>query len=279
MLLPRFITAVIGIPLVLIAVYFGGIPYFLLILIVTLFSLSEYFHILELGQYGAHRTAGYVIGALLLLGVYFGGTKLLTHFENQALSFIITLGLAALFLIEILRATFAGKQPDGSTGRIAVTFFGVFLLSWSFGHLLLLRDLHPYGDRYTFFLFILIWLLDTGAYAAGMKFGKHRLSEQISPKKTVEGTIGGLVTGIIGAMALWYFLRLKEFTLPEISALGFLIVVFAYLSDLSESLLKRDAGMKDSDALLPGHGGILDRFDSFIFTAPFLYYYLWIFHK
>ena len=103
MLLPRFITAIIGIPLVILSIYFGGIPFFLLILIITVFSLNEYFNILEKAQYGAHRPLGYVFGIFILLGVFFGGTKILSAAENQALSIILTLGLASLFLLEIIR--------------------------------------------------------------------------------------------------------------------------------------------------------------------------------
>ncbi|MEW6042491.1 MAG: phosphatidate cytidylyltransferase, partial [Elusimicrobiota bacterium] len=246
MLLPRLITAVVGIPLILLSIYYGGIPFFILIVTITVFALSEYFYILEQAQYGSHKIAGYIFAIITFLGIFFNGTKILTPFENQTVSIVLTLGLMTLFFVEIFRSTIYNKNPEGSTGRVAVTFLGVFLLSWSFGHLILLRDIHPHGDKYVFYLFIMIWLVDTGAYAVGVNLGRRRLSEQISPKKTVEGALGGIITAMAVSIALWYVSGLREFSLQEATLLGVLISVVSYISDLSESLLKRDAGLKDS---------------------------------
>jgi phosphatidate cytidylyltransferase len=130
--------------------------------------------------------------------------------------------------------------------------------------------------QYIYFLFIVIWMLDTGAYAVGRRFGSHSLAAMVSPKKTLEGAIGGVVTGILTAVICRYAFLEGFMSVGEAVILGLLISIIAQFSDLAESLLKRDAGVKDSANLLPGHGGMLDRFDSFLFTAPLLYYYLTI---
>ncbi len=279
MLLPRLITAIVGIPLILICIYFGGIPYFLLITIIVIFSLQEFFFLLEKGDYKSQKIAGYIFGILLLLSIFFSGTSIINIGKNQLNSIILTLFLLLLFLYQIISCRITNKEIHGSIQKISVTFFGVFLICWTFSHLLLLRDIKPHGDKYTYFLFILIWLTDTGAYLTGIKFGKNPIARNVSPKKTIEGTIGGIVVGLISGIVMWKLFSLKEFTVKEISILTLIIITIAYISDLSESILKRDVGVKDTDNLLPGHGGFLDRFDSFIFTAPFLYYYISIFHK
>ncbi|GAI04637.1 unnamed protein product, partial [marine sediment metagenome] len=93
-------------------------------------------------------------------------------------------------------------KPDGSIGRIGVTLFGIFIICWTLSHLLLIRDIRPKGESYTFYLFILIWLVDTAAYGFGFKFGRHRLAEKVSPKKSIEGAAGGIVTGIVVSIVL-----------------------------------------------------------------------------
>lgn len=279
MILPRLVTAIIGIPIVLLAIYFGNIPFFLLVLIVTAFCYQEYFFLLEQKRYSPHKVTGYACGLLLLVAIYINGAGLLSASGSRLTSLIFTLSLIVLFTIEIVKPALSNSGLEGAVLRISVTFLGIFLISWTFGHLLLLRDLNPYGDKYTFYLFILIWVADTGAYFVGKKFGSIRLVEKVSPKKTVEGGIGGIASGLLCGLILREILPLHELTRTEVLALSFVIIIIAYISDFSESLLKREAGLKDSDSLLPGHGGFLDRFDSFIFTAPVLYYYLLFFHK
>jgi len=279
MILPRLLTAIIGIPVILLSIYFGNIPYFILVLLVVCFSLQEYFFLLVKGGYGPRVVPGYVAAGALLFSVYFSGTGVLAPAGNVVTAVVLTLFLFALFIYEILASTFKRKLEEGAVGRISTTFAGVFLISWCFGHLLLMRDIKPYGAEYTFFLFLLLWVADTAAYVTGIRFGRRRLSEKISPKKSVEGAIGGVLVGVISGILLKHLLKLGEIKTVESAVLSFVIIVVAYFSDLSESLIKRDAGVKDSDVLLPGHGGILDRFDSFLFTAPILYYYLLIFHR
>ena len=120
--------------------------------------------------------------------------------------------------------------------------------------------------------FLCIWAADIGAYIFGKFFGKTRLSD-ISPKKTVEGAVFGITASVAVALAGAYYLHFPKFLFTGV-ALGLLIGIASLLGDLTESMLKRDAGVKDSGQLIPGHGGILDRTDSYIFTAPLVYYFV-----
>jgi len=120
--------------------------------------------------------------------------------------------------------------------------------------------------------FFMLWANDTFAYLTGMKFGKHKLFERISPKKTWEGSAGGLIFTMI--LAVVFSVYFKFLTLPEWLGLAGIIVVFGTYGDLAESMLKRSMDCKDSGKFLPGHGGILDRFDSVLLSAPFVFVYL-----
>ncbi|MEB3217517.1 MAG: phosphatidate cytidylyltransferase [Nostocales cyanobacterium 94392] len=130
----------------------------------------------------------------------------------------------------------------------------------------------PLGLRATLLTFMCIWAADIGAYFVGKYFGKTPLSG-ISPKKTVEGAIFGITASIVVGILFGYYINLPQFYLTG-AALGSLIGIASLLGDLTESMLKRDAGVKDSGDLIPGHGGILDRTDSYIFTAPLVYYFI-----
>jgi phosphatidate cytidylyltransferase len=154
----------------------------------------------------------------------------------------------------------------------ALTLFGVLYLGLTLGTLSMTRLL-PQGEWLVFFLLLVTWASDTGAYYVGTLYGRHRLAPTISPKKTVEGLVGGLIGAIIVAYAArWWFLP----QLPGLDCLilATLLTITGLWGDLTESAMKRSAGMKDSGGILPGHGGMLDRLDSLLFTAPVFYYYV-----
>jgi phosphatidate cytidylyltransferase len=129
------------------------------------------------------------------------------------------------------------------------------------------------GRELLFFTVLTVWATDTGAYAVGRLIGRHKLAPSISPGKTIEGTLGSLVTGFIAVFVLDAALDL-ELALRDRIALGLLLPPIIGLGDLAESALKRSLSMKDSSGLVPGHGGIADRLDSLLFAAPAVYYYL-----
>lgn len=272
MILPRILTAVVGIPLIILAVYWGGIPFFLLMGGVIFMSLREYYILAGYGKYASQPVIGTVAGMLLFVSLFLNGTKLGVSLENQGTAALISLMFMPIFLSEMFR-----KSADRSIERMSVTFFGAFLVPWTLGHLVLIRNLRPDGMGLVLFLFIVIWLLDTGAMYCGKKFGRKPLAEMISPKKTLEGALGGAATAIVAALLCKLVFLGNAMAYSEAAVLGLLIAVVAQFSDLAESVIKRDVGVKDSANLLPGHGGMLDRFDSFLFTSPLLYYYLTIF--
>jgi phosphatidate cytidylyltransferase len=273
MLLPRVATAAIGVPIFIGAIYLGSLPFLFVIMAIILLGLREFYFLAEETGYPAYKGIGVVCGAVIALSVYMNGVALGSVTENQATSAL----LAVLLIVIVVKSLFRGPA-DTSLSEWAVTFFGVFYVAWSLGHLLLLRDLRPQGLPATFLLFAMIWTEDICAYFVGVKWGRHLIAQQISPKKTWEGTIFGVI-GAMAVAALFQLTVLRSYLrLPEALALALVTSVLAFASDLGESVLKRGAGMKDSSPLLPGHGGVLDRFDSFILTAP-VYYYYWAFLK
>ena len=176
-------------------------------------------------------------------------------------------------LVCIISVPLLSRSPlEQSLRDGAMTLFGVLYLGLTLGTLSMTRLL-PLGEWLVFFLLLVTWASDTGAYLVGTLYGRHRLAPTISPNKTVEGLVGGLIGAIIVAYAArWWFL-------PELSGLDCLVLatlltITGLWGDLTESAMKRSVGLKDSGRMLPGHGGMLDRLDSLLFTAPVFYYYV-----
>jgi phosphatidate cytidylyltransferase len=182
----------------------------------------------------------------------------------------------------LLALAFGLRRPEipRQVESIAVTLFGVLYVGWLSSHLVLLRELpwragtdYADGASYVLLAFFVTWSCDTGAYAIGRAFGRTRPWTRISPAKSVEGAVGGFLFAIAAAWVAraWFAPYLSPF---DALAIGVLVGVFAQVGDLVESLLKREAKHGDSSDLIPGHGGVLDRFDSLYFAAPIVYYYL-----
>jgi phosphatidate cytidylyltransferase len=128
------------------------------------------------------------------------------------------------------------------------------------------------GPKLVFFLLIVVWVGDAGAYYFGKSFGKHKMSPRISPKKTIEGGVGGVLTAILAAVAI-HFTFFPQFPVVHAAIAGIVLSITGVIGDLAESMWKRSADVKDSGTLIPGHGGFLDRFDSVFYTTPILYVY------
>lgn len=193
---------------------------------------------------------------------------------DNLLSLVLLIGTIASFLAVLFR----GRQPY--IANVATTILG-FLIAWMPCHICLIRQMgdetslfgisFKQGLYFLVFIFFVILFTDIAAYFFGIRFGKHKLSPVISPKKSVEGAIaGGICATIVGLIIG----KLIGISFYHSFVLSIIVTVMAQLGDLSESLIKRDAGVKDSGHSLPGHGGILDRADSYLFSVPVAYYYI-----
>jgi phosphatidate cytidylyltransferase len=255
MLLPRILTALLGVPLLLFLMHLGGPAWIAFVVLLCGLCLYEYGLILSAGGRPVQRWNGLLCGGVLSLVVALGGPA------QAALSLVVA--------VVVLREMF-GKAR--SFERLSFTLFGTLFAGWMPAHLALVRDLRPDGAKITLILFLAVWLTDSAAYVVGKTLGRHKLASGISPKKTWEGAAAGFLFALAGAILAARWLNPETFGWRGALALGAVVGVCAQLSDLAESLIKRAVGAKDSGTLLPGHGGVLDRFDSFILAAPAVYY-------
>ena len=277
MLKTRILTAAVGIPFIFLCIYFGGLVFFALMFLVNLLCLKEYFSLCE--KYNPRRTLSLIMGSLFFIPLSF-----INGFDNAdslfdlsglievpsiSLSTVLIISALIIFLILFALEVFSQK-PQNAVSRIAVSFLGIFFFPVSLSFMVYIRALYL-GAHYIFLLFVTVWVLDTAAYAAGSKLGKRKLSPEISPKKTVEGAIAGIIFGALTSFIIGT--AVFEILSPWQSlVLGLVIAITGQFSDLAESLIKRDAGIKDSGNTIPGHGGVLDRFDSYFFAAPAAYF-------
>ncbi|MFH1259525.1 MAG: phosphatidate cytidylyltransferase [Elusimicrobiota bacterium] len=268
MLTQRIFTALVGIPLIVCSIWFGYLPFLVFVLALVILSSWEFNRLLTLIGLKPFLTLNIILSILVVLSIVFTGGKLAVAASNDATGAILCLILIVLFFSNFFRKNIAQAVLD-----IAGGFLGVIYAAWMLAHLILLRDIAPLGREYTFLLFFVIWGVDIGAYFVGKRYGRHSLFATISPKKTLEGAVGGLILGV-GISFLVSFLLIKNLSWAHSLGLGLIIGIFGQMGDYAESLIKRNAEIKDSSDLLPGHGGILDRFDSLIFTAPLVYYYI-----
>lgn len=254
-------TALILIPPLVLLIALAP-PFFLIlmVLITILLGLREFYH-LALPHAGlAERTIGMGFGLVLAGVIGYGESNLLPPFLV-----LILLILATLFMI-------ISNHLIKAIADLSITFFGIFYIAFLLSHIILIRN-QVDGREWVLFLIFTVWAGDIIALFSGTLFGKHKLYPKISPNKTYEGLLGAIVgSAVIGLVFASLFLP----SLDKGACLGVTvgIGVLGQLGDFTESMLKRSAQVKDSGGLFPGHGGILDRVDSFLFASPFLYYLL-----
>jgi len=259
-MLKRTISALIGAPIFLGLIYLGGRYTTFLVVLLTLLALSEF---MQIGKQMGMRVwfkLTTLVSIVWLISLWIGGAE----WRMMVLVFWLLIGLGRLAL------TYPNTSLSEASFNLIAVFYSVVLLS----HLYLLRQL-PNGLEWTFLTISLVWATDTGAYLIGRQFGSHLLAPQVSPKKTVEGSLGGILFSIAVGLVLWRVVGGASSITYTILAV--IIGISAQIGDLFESALKRSAGVKDSGKLIPGHGGILDRFDSLIFALPLVYYGLKLF--
>lgn len=231
-------------------------------------GLHEYYGMTRALELETESLGGIIAGAVLVLSA--------CRFSPLSMPLVLTAALIALTTLHLFR----GRH---SLIGVAATLLGVVYAGWGGAHFIALHAQTPHGPGYATLVVVAVALSDTGAYFAGISFGKHKLAPIISPKKTWEGAVGGVLAASAGGAALFAlrpwagFMCLPDWSLGVFIASGVLLAIIAMIGDLFESMLKRSAGVKDSGELLPGHGGALDRCDGFLFAAPALYYVLSLF--
>lgn len=266
--LKRWLTAVIAIPIMIFLLgYAPRWVFYAVIYLVSVVALNEFYSITAPKPSKLIQWTNCLITLLLFFFIYRGGFYFLPAF------IVLWAFVPMTFLV------LSGHSPEPeSTGEIGKALLGPVYLCLPLAMLMII-DRYPKGNIWIFFLLCVVYAGDTGAFYFGKFFGKHKLSETLSPGKTWEGAVGGVISSFVAATGFHYLLAFLN-TPPlyrldwEIWVLVLVLCVTAQLGDLAESLLKRNHGVKDSSRVLPGHGGMLDRIDSLLFPIPILYIYL-----
>ncbi|MBW1860773.1 MAG: phosphatidate cytidylyltransferase [Deltaproteobacteria bacterium] len=266
--LKRWLTGIIALPILIYLIGFGPREIFCSMLyLVSLAGLMEFYRMTAPGLSKFVRWSSYFLALLMFLVIYM----------RQAL-----LEPAVIAFWAFVPMTFFIFNPPSSnrqkTSEISKAVLGPVYVCLPLAMLSHIHQYYPEGKIWVFFLLVVIFASDTGAFYCGKLFGKHKLYEAISPGKTWEGAIGGLLCSIIAALWFLHILRLHQIDLTVL-ALVLALSITGQIGDLAESMLKRNHGVKDSGKILPGHGGILDRIDGLLFSIPILYIFLVMVHR
>lgn len=302
-LVQRILVGLVAIPLIVTLSMMGGWYFFGFVILIATLGLHEFYLLMKAKGIHPQSGLGIAFGTMMLMVFFWEKFRLFVAMaigelggkvhEVSMLHALVPLCLVFVFVVlcvELFRVN------GSAVMNAATTVFGALYVSMFLGSFIGLRELfaspqtaqgaylaaagqYPEADVYRWggativSVFVSLWMCDTLAYFAGRFFGRHKLFERVSPNKTWEGAIAGYVGGV--AM----FLLAQNFLLPYMSVgsafvCGSIVGVFGQIGDLVESLIKRDAGVKDSSSLIPGHGGVLDRFDSLMFVAPLMYLYV-----
>ena len=229
---------------------------------IALISVLAMYEFLALGRHKGYEVP---IPLCIVIMLIIMAAFILPNLSVELGMFTALLVIPASYVLS--RKPLEDSLPSSAVAVLATTYVGMLG-----GSLIRLRNDFPVGWKLVFFLLLVVWLGDSGAYYVGRKFGKHKLAARISPKKTIEGLFGGMTVSIITALVI-HFTFFPEFPLLHAIIAGVILSFAGVIGDLAESMWKRSAAVKDSGSLIPGHGGFLDRFDSILFTAPILYCY------
>lgn len=262
----RFVTSTFLAGLIACVIFgAGGFLFSALVWLFAVFALFEFFTLLRQAKIPCYRFFGVAMGAVIPVVVYLeqGSTR------SGEVLFLI-LGCLFLFVLQ-----FSHKNNADALVGISLTLFGILYVSWFLSFLIKVRFLEN-GERWVAYLLLTTKAGDIGAYALGSLLGKHSLIPHVSPKKSIEGMIGGWLASMAVSVALGPFLPFA-WNVAHLLILGFFIGLVGQIGDLSESLMKRFCQAKDSGAILPGMGGVLDAVDSVLFTAPLFYFHLKVF--
>lgn len=264
----RIIVSIIAIPLIIGICYLGGYYFLVFTLGIGLISFYEFSVLAKHKDAYVNTLLGFLMTAFLIINSYF---------DLFTFHYLILIGILLLLIYELFR------DKSSAIINLGTTLLGIFYIGLFSSTLIGIREMYS-GFSYEYqngglliiSMMITIWMCDSAAYFLGTAFGKHRLFPRVSPKKSWEGAVAGFIFSI----ATMIFLKsvLVDFiTMNQAIAIGIIIGSFGQIGDLIESLIKRDANVKDSSDLIPGHGGILDRFDSLLYSAPIVFLYFSLF--
>jgi len=303
----RILVAVVGIPVILLLTMAGGFYFFAFIALVSALALHEFYRLAQAKGARPQVALGILFGLLVnavflyerlrftvLSALDRYGIALPAPSMAQALLILLLVFVPVAFLVELFR------NKGSALLNLGATLLGCLYVSFFFGSLVGIRELfvpadfpvyrhfpalgpglteetvaiiNRWGGYTVITIFASIWCCDSAAYFTGRALGRHKLFERVSPKKTWEGAVAGLVAAV-AAFLVGRAMALPFLNLQEAVVCGMIVGIAGQLGDLGESLLKRDAGVKDSSGIIPGHGGVLDRFDSVMFVSPLLFVYL-----
>lgn len=258
----RIISALIGIPVIILLIYFGGLPLLLSIVVLALIGIYELIKIFSRMKLQVPQILLYGSAFLYPLLAYFAPDGK----EYEYLFF----GVIFLLIMHMMLLVF--DYPRLGMSDLAASYLGSSYISILLSHVILIRKLSPFGLQYLFLVFILTWACDIGAYFIGRLFGSRALCPKLSPGKTREGSAGGIILCVVTAAVFQAICPILTF--QKIILLSVIIGIFVQIGDLVESSLKRLGKLKDSGNIIPGHGGILDRFDSLLFSTPVAYFFI-----
>lgn len=280
-LMTRIAVAAIAIPLILWISYQGGFWLFGMLGLFVLLGISEY---LIAEKFVNNKLAfGSIVCTALALFVLFSGVL-----EGTEATWRLGLGvepqmeglfaMGAVFLVTGMMLAMGKESPAILFERYLRLIWGVFYVGGLYSLVYYAGEEFAgvNGGDWLLLLFGILWVGDTAAMFTGKMFGKHKLAPSVSPNKTVEGFFGGIAGALVIASVLWYW-RLDSIEFADIVVIALGCSIFGQLGDLVESMWKRSRGIKDSSAMIPGHGGVLDRFDSLLFATPFLLAYTRLF--
>ncbi len=260
----RILTAIIAAPILIGLIWYGGWSFGLLFMAIAAFAQFEFYKLLKMSDNNPLRYWGTLVGILLVGFTLFYRKNSL----DSSWFFILPVMIALIFMVKLYKA-----KDNKPFMNIAYTVLGLVYVALPFA---LFIEIGFFRGYYNYelilgFLFML-WASDSGAYFAGVNFGKTKLFERVSPKKSWEGSLGGFAATMIVAFILGKFFI--SISTQNWMAIGIIIVVAGTYGDLVESLFKRSISIKDSGSIIPGHGGFLDRFDGLLIAAPFVLAYL-----
>lgn len=271
----RVIVGVVGIPLIIVSALVGNIPFLIFCVVLAFFCMNEFYNLFErplnppspltrwFGGISWHKTVFLLISSVIVVCFYF-----------EKFSFVLILYFLMIIYLVMVEVLNEEKHFEA----VGTWLLSVVYISTPFGLLSLIastRFMDLFEANYAIICLVMVWVSDTFAFFGGKLFGKHKLAERISPKKTWEGSIIGFIFVLITGVVIWKFFY-NDMTLLHWISIAVIVGVFAQIGDLFESSLKRSVKVKDSSNLIPGHGGALDRFDSILFAVPALYIFLYL---